>query len=187
VGVSGQFYTPEASLLPGKIYTRNTGGWVGPRVGLDGWGEQKISWTHRGSNPEPSSRFPKYLPTLNPFWSKCYRQKKTKHILCWTLSRKNELTRSCLLFWLVNSLWCGIYCAFNQILKCALVSDFCFFLLPLPFLFFFFFFCLFCQSFLSADRKTSVDIFWGLSELFLSPSYTVRIFRLTILEPQYWT
>ena len=52
MGVAGQRYSP-AALLPGKgSRTHGTGGWVGPRAGLDGCGEPR---PHRDSIPGPSS------------------------------------------------------------------------------------------------------------------------------------
>ena len=45
------------NVMPRPLYPRErapvliTGGWVGTRAGLDGSGEEKIPWPHRGSNP----------------------------------------------------------------------------------------------------------------------------------------
>lgn len=39
-----------------------TGNWVGPSVCLDGFGEQKISFTHQVSNPESSSPYQVPIP-----------------------------------------------------------------------------------------------------------------------------
>jgi len=49
-GVSGQQHAPAALYLRERPGTHFTGGWVGPRVGLDGW---KIS-SPLGLDPEPS-------------------------------------------------------------------------------------------------------------------------------------
>jgi hypothetical protein len=50
--VGGQLHAP-AALPPGKIPgTDLTGGWVGPRAGLDGCEKSR---RHRDSIPEPSS------------------------------------------------------------------------------------------------------------------------------------
>jgi hypothetical protein len=51
-GVGGQGHAP-AALPPGKnLYPLYTGGWVGPRAGLDRCGK---SCPHRDSIPGPSS------------------------------------------------------------------------------------------------------------------------------------
>jgi hypothetical protein len=49
MGVSGQHHVPAALLPPG---THCTGGWVGPRVGLDTEDRGKILCPRRGSNPD---------------------------------------------------------------------------------------------------------------------------------------
>jgi hypothetical protein len=40
-----------AALPPGRIGTHRIGGWVGPRVVLDGWGKSR---SYRDSIPGPS-------------------------------------------------------------------------------------------------------------------------------------
>ena len=40
-----------AALPPAKSY--GTEGWVGPRAGLNGYGDEEIKCPHRGSKPEP--------------------------------------------------------------------------------------------------------------------------------------
>ena len=50
-GVSGQRHAPAALYPRGRLGTNFTGGWVGPRAGLDGW---KIS-SPPGFDPGPSS------------------------------------------------------------------------------------------------------------------------------------
>jgi hypothetical protein len=53
--VSGQCHA-LADLHPVKRpSTHCTGGCVGPRDSLDKCGEKKITCTHQGSNPKPSS------------------------------------------------------------------------------------------------------------------------------------
>ena len=50
MGIGGQRYAP-ASLTPGKRQGIHcTGGWVGPRAGMDGWGKYR---PHRDSIPRP--------------------------------------------------------------------------------------------------------------------------------------
>jgi hypothetical protein len=52
MGVGGQRHAP-AALTPGnRPGTHCTGGWVGPKVGLDGCGNSR---PHRDSIPGPSS------------------------------------------------------------------------------------------------------------------------------------
>jgi hypothetical protein len=52
MGMGGQRHAP-AALPPGKwAGTDSTGGWVGPRGGLDGCGK---FYLHRNSIPEPCS------------------------------------------------------------------------------------------------------------------------------------
>jgi hypothetical protein len=53
MGVGGQRHAPAA--LPA---TNCTGGWVGPRAGLDGCGKSR---PHRDSIPGPSSRYTDYV------------------------------------------------------------------------------------------------------------------------------
>jgi hypothetical protein len=56
-GGVGQRHAP-AALPPRKgPGTHCTGGWEGPRAGLDWFGEKNISCTHRVSDPEPSSQY----------------------------------------------------------------------------------------------------------------------------------
>ena len=43
--------------------TNCTGGWVGPRAGLDGCGKDTVSYSRRGSNPKPSCPQRAALPT----------------------------------------------------------------------------------------------------------------------------
>jgi hypothetical protein len=51
MGVSGQHYAPAAFNPPGKDSgTHWTGGWVGPRAGLDAEATGKILCPRRGSN-----------------------------------------------------------------------------------------------------------------------------------------
>jgi hypothetical protein len=52
MGVSGQHHAP-AALYPGErnLGTHCTGGWVGPRAGLDVEARRKIPCLCRGSNP----------------------------------------------------------------------------------------------------------------------------------------
>jgi hypothetical protein len=54
MGVSGQRHAPAALLLPGERTpgTHCTGGWVGPRAGLDTEDRGKIRCPCRGSNPD---------------------------------------------------------------------------------------------------------------------------------------
>jgi hypothetical protein len=54
MGVSGQHYAPGRALSPGKgpPGTHCTGGWVGPRAGLDTKARGKIICPRRGSNPD---------------------------------------------------------------------------------------------------------------------------------------
>jgi hypothetical protein len=54
MGVSGQRHDPAALLPPGKgpPGTHCTGGWVGPRAGLDTEATGKILSPRRGSNPD---------------------------------------------------------------------------------------------------------------------------------------
>jgi hypothetical protein len=53
-----------AALPPGKIpVTHFTGGWVGSRAGLDGYGKPR---PHRDSIPGPSSSYPVAIPTTLP-------------------------------------------------------------------------------------------------------------------------
>jgi len=60
MGVGGQRHVP-AALPPGKRSgTHCTGGWVGPRAGLDGCGKSRH---HRDSIPRPSS--PQRVAKLN--------------------------------------------------------------------------------------------------------------------------
>ena len=54
MGVSVQHHDPTALPPRKNRTTHRTGGWVGPRAGLDGCGK-KISCPHRESIPEPSS------------------------------------------------------------------------------------------------------------------------------------
>ena len=53
---------PGRTLLPGKLGTHFTGGWVGPRAGLDG---RKIS-SPPGFDPGPSSPKSVSIPTELP-------------------------------------------------------------------------------------------------------------------------
>jgi hypothetical protein len=57
MGVSGQHHAP-AELNPGERTpgTHCTGGWVGPRAGLDAEARRKILCLCRGSNPGRSVR-----------------------------------------------------------------------------------------------------------------------------------
>jgi hypothetical protein len=48
MGVDDQHHTLAA--LP-----HYRGGWVGPRAGMEGCGEEEVSCPDRGLNPEPSS------------------------------------------------------------------------------------------------------------------------------------
>jgi hypothetical protein len=50
MGVSGQHHAP-AALYPRAPGTHCTGGWVGPRAGLDAEARRKILCPCRGSNP----------------------------------------------------------------------------------------------------------------------------------------
>jgi hypothetical protein len=57
MGVSGQHHAPAALYPRGKdprypLYRRGTGGWVGPRAGLDTEARGKILYPCRGSNPD---------------------------------------------------------------------------------------------------------------------------------------
>jgi hypothetical protein len=54
MGVSGQRHAPAALLPPGKgpPGTHCTGGWVGPRAGLDTEATGKILCPRQGSNPD---------------------------------------------------------------------------------------------------------------------------------------
>jgi len=52
--VGGHRHAPAALLARKNLRTCYRGGWVGPGVGLDGY-EEKISCSHRGSNPESSN------------------------------------------------------------------------------------------------------------------------------------
>jgi hypothetical protein len=55
MGVSDQHHAPAALLPPGKgppPGTHWTGGWVGPRAGLDTEDRGKILCPRRGSNPD---------------------------------------------------------------------------------------------------------------------------------------
>jgi hypothetical protein len=52
-GVSGQLHAPAALYPRGKDPgTHCTGGWVGPRAGLDTEDRGKILYPRRGSNPD---------------------------------------------------------------------------------------------------------------------------------------
>jgi hypothetical protein len=52
MGVNGQHHAPAAFYPRGKYYgTHCTGGWVGPRAGLDAETRRKILCPCRGSNP----------------------------------------------------------------------------------------------------------------------------------------
>jgi hypothetical protein len=52
MGVSGQRHVPAAFNPPGKDPgTHWTGGWVGPRAGLDAEARRKILYLCQGSNP----------------------------------------------------------------------------------------------------------------------------------------
>jgi hypothetical protein len=57
MGVSGQRHAP-AALFPGERTsgTHCTGGWVGPRAGLDTEAREKILCPCRGSNPDHAGR-----------------------------------------------------------------------------------------------------------------------------------
>jgi hypothetical protein len=62
MGVSGQRHAPAALLPPGKDPgTDWTGGWVGPRAGLDTEARGKILCPCRESNPIFRSRYMKTL------------------------------------------------------------------------------------------------------------------------------
>ena len=62
MAVGGQHHAP-AVLPPEKSPgTYCTGGWVGPRAGLDGYREEKIFCPYRGSNPV-ASRYTNYVIT----------------------------------------------------------------------------------------------------------------------------
>jgi hypothetical protein len=57
MGVSGQRYAPAALYSRGKDPgTHWTGGWVGPRAGLDAGARRKIISPHRGSDPDRPAR-----------------------------------------------------------------------------------------------------------------------------------
>jgi hypothetical protein len=58
MGVSGQHHAPAALLPPGKgpTGTHCTGGWVGPRAGLDTEARGKILCPRRESNPDRPAR-----------------------------------------------------------------------------------------------------------------------------------
>jgi hypothetical protein len=58
MGVSGQRHAPAPLLPPGKgpPGTHGTGGWVGPRAGLDTEARGKILSPRRGSNPDRPAR-----------------------------------------------------------------------------------------------------------------------------------
>jgi len=56
--------SPPSLYPPGKSCSTNcTGDGVGPRAGLDGCSEEKVSRWHRGLNPEPSSLHRITIPT----------------------------------------------------------------------------------------------------------------------------
>ena len=61
-GVSGQQHAPAALYPRERHGTHFTGGWVGPRAGLDGW---KIS-PHRNSIPGRLARSSVAIPTEPP-------------------------------------------------------------------------------------------------------------------------
>jgi len=44
VEVSGQLHTLPALVSKKDLSTNRIGGWVGPRAGIDGFGEEKISY-----------------------------------------------------------------------------------------------------------------------------------------------
>lgn len=61
--VSGQLNAP-AALRPGKnAGTNSKEGWLSPRASLDGFDEEIMSCTYRGSYPEPSSPLTVTIPT----------------------------------------------------------------------------------------------------------------------------
>jgi hypothetical protein len=61
--VVGEFHVPSA-LPPGKVPAAHwIGGWMVPRAGVDGFGEQKISCPYRDSNLGPSSLQRVAIPT----------------------------------------------------------------------------------------------------------------------------
>ena len=62
-GMSGHPHAPAALYPRERPGTHRTGGWVGPRAGLDRCG---ISRQHRDSIPVPSSPYPVVLPTTLP-------------------------------------------------------------------------------------------------------------------------
>ena len=53
VEVSGQLHTLPALASRKDPSTDTIGGWVGPKAGLDGFGEEKISYPFQYSNPRP--------------------------------------------------------------------------------------------------------------------------------------
>jgi hypothetical protein len=57
MGVTGQCHVPAALYPRGKDPgTHWTGGWVGPRAGLDAEARRKILCLCRGSNPDRPAR-----------------------------------------------------------------------------------------------------------------------------------
>jgi hypothetical protein len=57
MGVSGQHHAPAALYPRGKdLRYQCTGGWVGPRAGLDAGARRKILCPCRGSNPDRPAR-----------------------------------------------------------------------------------------------------------------------------------
>ena len=82
--------TPRPQFTPGeRLITHCTGGWVGPRVGLDG---RKIS-SPPGSIPDRPARSSVAIPTELP-WSFDNNTSKTKVSIHWTLhSQANNTWR----------------------------------------------------------------------------------------------
>jgi len=54
--VSREFHAPATLPLGKNPDTSWTGGWVGTRAGLHGFGEENVCCTCKDSNPGPSSR-----------------------------------------------------------------------------------------------------------------------------------
>ena len=65
----GKRHAPAALYPPERPSTHCTGGWVGPRAGLDRRGKSRH---HRVSIPGPSSRYTDYATRLTVFSKKSY-------------------------------------------------------------------------------------------------------------------